>query len=74
MAIMDQVAKRVYFKADSEAEEETVKVYVVVNSFEFFGGNVLKTFKLKSDAIEYASMEADMNELDEYVVLEMELL
>jgi hypothetical protein len=70
---MEQVAERVFFKEDREAEEETTKVFAVVNMVEEVE-YLLRVFKLESDAIEYAMMEAELNELDEYVVVEKELL
>jgi len=70
---MEQVAERVFFRADKEAEEETVKVYAVMNMFEDVE-LLMNVFKLKADAIEYASTEARYNEVDEYVVIEKEWL
>lgn len=70
---MKVLAGRVSFKEDREAEEETTKVFAVVNMVEGVE-YLLRIFKLESDAIEYAMMEADLNELDEYVVVEKELL
>ena len=70
---MEQVVERVFFRADKEAEEETVKVYAVMNMFEDVE-LLMNVFKLKADAIEYAKMEADYNEVDEYVVIEKEWL
>ncbi len=50
-------------------------VFVVVNRFEEQDGEkVLAVFAKIEDALEYAEMEADINELDEYVVLTQELV
>ena len=70
---MKALAERVFFKEDREAEEETTKVFAVVNIVEEVE-YLLRVFKFESDAIEYAKMEAELNELDEYVVVEKELL
>lgn len=70
---MEQVAERVFFRADKEAEEETVKVYAVMNMFEDVE-LLMNVFELKADAIEYASTEARYNEVDEYIVIEKEWL
>jgi hypothetical protein len=70
---MKALAERVFFKEDREAEEETTKVFAVVNMVEEVE-YLLRVFKLESDAIEYAIMEAELNVLDEYVVVEKELL
>lgn len=70
---MKALAERVFFKEDREAEEETTKVFAVVNMVEEVE-YLLRVFKFESDAIEYAMMEAELNELDEYVVVEKELL
>ena len=70
---MKALAERVFFRADREAEDETTKVFAVVNVVDEVE-YLLKVFKLESDAFEHAVMEADLNVLDEYVVVEKELL
>jgi hypothetical protein len=50
-------------------------VFVVVNRFEEEDGEkVLAVFANIQDALDYAEMEADINEYDEYVVLTQELI
>jgi hypothetical protein len=48
-------------------------VYVVVNRLEE-GDRVLRVFADSQDALDYAFFEADINELDEYVIIEQELI
>ena len=50
-------------------------VFVVVNRFEEEENEkVLAVFANIDDALEYAEMEADINEFDEYVVIMQELI
>ena len=48
-------------------------VFVVVNRFEE-GEKVLAVFANNQDALDYAEMEADINELDEYVIIVKEVV
>jgi hypothetical protein len=76
---MEVLHERVVFEGEAawdgfseEATMDSAKVYLVFNRVEE-GDYFIKAFEKKFDALEYATMEAEINELDEYAVLEKEL-
>lgn len=70
---MRSLSERVGFEADKNAPAGVSKVFVVVNRVEDEGDHVLRAFATLEGAVEYAEFERDLNELDEYVILEKEL-
>jgi hypothetical protein len=70
--------KRMHNRVSIEDLEGVVSVanpvvFVVVNRFEE-GEKVLAVFANNQDALDYAEMEADINELDEYVIIVKEVV
>lgn len=66
------LAERIEFE-ELVDEAQFPVVYVVVNRLEE-GDCVLRVFADSQDALDYACFEADINELDEYVIIEQELI
>lgn len=67
-----QIYNRVGFE-ELDDEAEFPVVYAVVNRLEE-GDNLLRVFANRQDAFDYAHIEADLNELDLYFVIERELI
>jgi len=74
MVKVKMLSDRVFLEDKDMAPEEAVKVYVVVNRIPDEHDVVLHVFKHMTDAIDYASAEAEMNVLDDYVVIKKELV
>ena len=70
---MRAIDERVGFEADENAPVGVSRVFVVVNRLEDEGDYVLRVFATFEDAVEYARFESNLNELDEYVVIEKEV-
>lgn len=70
---MKEISKRVGFEEDENAPVGVSKVFIVVNRLEDEGDYVLRVFATLEDALEYARFESNLNELDEYVVIEKEV-
>lgn len=70
---MRSLSERIDFEADENSPVGVSKVYVVMNRGEDEGYYLLRVFATFEDAVAYAELERDINELDEYVVIEKEV-
>jgi hypothetical protein len=70
--MMSYVAERVEFE-ELDEEAQFPVVYAVVNRLEE-GDHLLQIFNDSQLAFDYACMEAELNELDLYVIIERELI
>ena len=70
---MKSLSERIGFEADKNAPAGVSRVFVVVNRLEDEVDHVLRVFATFEGAVEYAEFERDLNELDDYVVIEKEL-
>ena len=74
---MRALSERVVFEEARGAEVGVSKVYVVTNRIteeDSVGDVVLRVFATFEDAVRYAEFERDLNELDDYAVIEKEVL
>lgn len=74
---MRALSERVVFEEARDEVAGIMMVYIVVNRIieeDSVGDVVLRVFASFDEAVRYAEFERDLNELDEYAVIEKEVL